>query len=532
MPALCTGALCLLFVRVWDSVSTPPILTVYGVVLLLLLAGGLALLPILDRETLLTPIPARAAYVSGALAALGLFAAYPGKGITAAYLALLAGVGLVLWMTGRMTVDRFTSLLLLASLCVNLTYISYLRYFDNQHDVYGIGSEVGHMAYLEYFLKNGFRLFPFDPREVFQFYQPPLHPFVSALWVRAQTLVGIGYEQAVENLQLLPVFYTSVIQVALYRILKDLRLKGAAFAIPMLLLAFLPGMVIFSGAINNDMMSAMFSVLAFRYALAWYRDARLVVILKAALCVGFAMMAKLSGVLVAPAIAFLFLVKFIQSDGKRPFVFGQVFLFGCVSVPLGLWWEVRNLLRFDMPITYIHKISVLQTQYIRDNSIINRLLDFSGGQLVNPYLSFQGMNLDKNIFLALVKSALFDEVHMGKCPSLDRAAPYLFVGGIFLALAAFVLFCWMLTRESESVGRIERYYLGIAFFTGMASYVAFCFQYPFVCTQSFRYVIPAFFVCLIGVGVFLQGEKKRPYLPQKRAKRVVKPLAHAGTEEK
>jgi len=185
-----------------------------------------------------------------------------------------------------------------------------------------------------------------------------------------------------------------------------------------------------------------------------------------------------------------------------------------------------------MPITYIHKISVLQTQYIRDNSIINRLLDFSGGQLVNPYLSFQGMNLDKNIFLALVKSALFDEVHMGKCPSLDRAAPYLFVGGIFLALAAFVLFCWMLTRESESVGRIERYYLGIAFFTGMASYVAFCFQYPFVCTQSFRYVIPAFFVCLIGVGVFLQGEKKRPYLPQKRAKRVVKPLAHAGTEEK
>lgn len=113
----------------------------------------------------------------------------------------------------------------------------------------------------------------------------------------------------------------------------------------------------------------------------WYREQTAKNIVKAALCIGLGMMTKISVGLIAPAVAILFFMALVQNRKNIANRLGQMCLFGVICCPLGLWWSVRNYLRFGVKPNYVPSLSNADVQYIGDLTAKHRLTDFSFSQI-------------------------------------------------------------------------------------------------------------------------------------------------------
>ena len=151
------------------------------------------------------------------------------------------------------------------------------------------------------------------PRGHWQFYHPPLHHMISALWLwLSEHVFGISNAAAQESLQTLSLFYAMAIVITAYRILRHFRLEGIALYVPLAVVAFHPSFILFSGSINNDALSVVFILGAVLWTLKWYEKQTWEGIVKIALCIGLGMMTKLSAAMVAIPVAAVFLVVALE----------------------------------------------------------------------------------------------------------------------------------------------------------------------------------------------------------------------------
>ena len=97
-----------------------------------------------------------------------------------------------------------------------------------------------------------------------QNYHPPLHYLISAAWLKVQTLLAGSefYACAVENIQILTLFYSSAAMLVSRSLFRLLGLKGRGLVAAMAVVAFHPSFIILSGSVNNDMLSVLFSLLS------------------------------------------------------------------------------------------------------------------------------------------------------------------------------------------------------------------------------------------------------------------------------
>ena len=187
------------------------------------------------------------------------------------------------------------------------------------------------------------------PREIWQFYQPPLHHIIAGLWLRFLNLFGFEFIRLAEGVQVLTLFYSCSCTIIFWRILGELKVKGSAKLVAFLIMAFNPSFVIFSGSINNDILSITFMLAAMLYTIRWYNNRSFKNIICLAFTIGLSMMSKLSGALIAPAVAVVFLyclVKHFKAEYKK--LLPQFFVFGLICIPLGLWWSIRNFILFKI----------------------------------------------------------------------------------------------------------------------------------------------------------------------------------------
>lgn len=129
-----------------------------------------------------------------------------------------------------------------------------------------------------------------------QNYHPPLHYLISAAWLKVQTLLAGSefYACAVENIQILTLFYSSAAMLVSRSLFRLLGLKGRGLVAAMAVVAFhrrsssLP-------AASTTICSACCSPCCRCWpAVRWYREPTLPRILCVALAVGLGMMTKLS----------------------------------------------------------------------------------------------------------------------------------------------------------------------------------------------------------------------------------------------
>ncbi|MDO5559011.1 MAG: glycosyltransferase family 39 protein [Oscillospiraceae bacterium] len=395
-------------------------------------------------------------------------------------------------------------------------YVLYTTIYERQHDAGSFDGGSGHAGYIGYLLSN--HMLPdFDVRDVWQFSHPPLHHTISALWIGlSEKIFGISPEAAQESIQTLTLFYAMAIIITSYRILRYFRVNGAALYIPLAVIAFHPSFTMFSGSINNDVLSVAFMTGAVYCTLRWYDDQSMKNIIKIAICTGLGMMTKLSAALCAPPIAIVFLVIFIKkfrTDAKK--LTGQFISFAAVCVPLGLWFEIKNYIAYGIPITYVNKLDKNIMQYIGDQSYISRITDFSAASfnsVFEQWLSADengiqyGYN-EHNPLIALLKNSIFGEYinENALCNNvlIIYVCRILFWTAVILAAFALISMIIMCFRKCRMKSLLKVFF--ISFYTIMiANFYKMAADYPFTCTLNFRYITPTVITGALFTGLLIQ----------------------------
>lgn len=412
---------------------------------------------------------------------------------------------IVLLVTKQMTVKLGIFIIIVCGLGLRFIYILYTSIETRQQDVHSFGGVDGHAAYIEY-IYNNLRLPDFNPKDRFQFYHPPLHHIISAVFLKFIDFTGATWEKAKESLQFLTLFYSGCHLIFTFRLFREIKLKGISLLVAILIIAANPTMIILSGSINNDMLSICLMQCAIYYAVIWFKTPTLSNIIKLAIFIGLGMMAKLSVVFIAPAVALLFFTKLISKNQKIKEVLYQFFVFGLISVPLGLWWGVRNFILYKLPFTYVPTLGVGSHQYIGDYNVFERLFDFSFYQFKSVCVAWGEPYFEHNIFIGLLKTSVFGEQTLSSTNAVFyKFAEAMFYINLIIVIIALISMVILLIKRATDCEYPYKVFFTVLYITFVFSYIQFCFAYPHTCTQNIRYVTPSIWIGAMAIGLTIQN---------------------------
>lgn|GEM_PF-364265 len=441
-------------------------------------------------------------------------------------LIVLGILACLIWMSKRMDNKKIILFLFVAAFFVRLIYIIITRIGIRQNDVYP-DSSTGHYAYIKYFYDGGSIFFDFDPQEKYQFYHPPLWYMLAALWVRIQTTLGFSYDRAFEGVQLLSLFFSMGVVITVFDILKKFNLSPAALICGFSVIAFYPADILMGGSINNDAMAVFFMFLAFDIALRWYYSSKMSDAVALALVIGIGMSSKLSAAICAFPIAFLMLVKLAKTKEKKK-TFLQLLLFGVICVPLGLWWTVLNIVRWDMPLGYIPTPG--ENLSVANYSLIKRVIDifpFGALMVYKGHFEYDPAG-EFNMFSALVKTSLYGEFRFFipyddnwhrrcgyfLCVCLYRMNIINLVMSFFAGLAAFFKGSTLKIKDKVSYKipsiRIAFshdaaiWFVELIFIVNILSYIKMNLDYPYWSTMNFRYTEGLMLVRAVNLALLVE----------------------------
>lgn len=430
---------------------------------------------------------------------------------------VLASYAVVFYKNIRISDREIIFLIFAFGFVFRLVYGIATDYYVRQHDL-DVGYATGHWGYIRR-LYFGEGLPNENILHSWQFYQPPLWHSLCAFFLKIQTFFKIPIENAFENLQMISLFCSSSVMLLSHKLFKMFGLEKIPLYIACGIVAFHPTLIILSASINNDIISIALSLLSVIIALKWYRNPDFKTIIMLALSIGLSMAAKLSGGLVSLAIAMLFVIRLFGKKYKNKLnLIGQFSVFGIICVPLALWWQIRNLIFFNVPITYVPKLSETSNQYIGFRSIFERFFDFSSlSESIYPLrvVSYQNFEyFEYNIPLAALKTSVFGEYYIGQNSTFTLIfANVLFWTAFVIALSSVIGAFYMLFRiiKDKNNGEIipsEYIFTLVCTLTLIISYVKFCFDFPHFCTMDFRYITLTVVFAALYIALLLKDVSK------------------------
>lgn len=402
---------------------------------------------------------------------------------------------------------------------LRLIYILYTAVYTRQHDVVDFGTGEGHAGYIEYLFEHK-ALPDFDPRSVWAFFQPPLHHFISVIMMKVSIFCGTTYRQAQENIQVLTFFYMCTLLLACYFICKETGLKKTGMGLAMMLVSFHPIFILFSGSINNDALSLMLSVFALYFVILWYKKPGFLTIILLGLSIGLSMMAKLSGGIVAPAVACLFIMKTwsvyreskIQKSWKSMGnLIVQFAAFAIVTFPTGLWWSVRNMLKFSMPLNYIPPVG----EQLEHSSFFSRVFDVRMHSVYAAMKNSGDVYDEYNTILALIKTSLFGEYNYGlEWKLITPFATILFASALILIVYGLAATITQTVSKKSTLLTEWRVLFAVLYVSLLVSYFSFSLGYNNFSAQDFRYIALSIVVEAILIGLFADDLKENAARPK------------------
>ena len=401
---------------------------------------------------------------------------------------------------------RGVRLAVLAGCLMRLFYVIFSTIYDRQYDIGMIDLDAGHtvtgghLAYIQYLFENG-HLPDFDPTTVYQFNHPPLHHAISALWLKFASLFLKDTAVLEESLQAVPFVCSLLILAVLLRIVRRFPVEEKTVCFLMTLFAFHPALVLLSGSVNNDCMSLLLTLLCVDAAMAWSRRPGAGNAVRIALAIGFGMMAKQNVAEMAFPIAFVFSYELIRRwrEGglsKAKELFGQFALFGVISIPLGMWFYVRNMILYKMPLVWIYTLPEDSWQYTGDVSVIHRFLWPVPSEMVDNLLHFR-LGCGYNVWMQIIRTSVLGEWDMADVGRGVKAlAVLLMLTGAALAAAAFVSFLSVFVFRIGRAGKAgrgailtaDRILFVSGYFVNLLFYLKFAYDYPQECSMHFRYI--------------------------------------------
>lgn len=415
--------------------------------------------------------------------------------------------------------DIFILLIAFIGILIRLIYIAHTKYDVRQHDSVSIQYDEGHLAYIWYWFDN-FRLPDFDPRKYWQFYQPPLHHIIAAIWLKLNAMTGLDLMTAVENIQILTTFYSCMTVYFCYKIFNELGISGKGLVAAFTIVCLHPTLILMSGSINNDILCIMLGMTVILSTIRWYKSPELKKIILIAVLLGLTMMTKTSGALLAPAIAFVFAYRFVRwsAEGikKKSYLktidlLKQFAAFLCISVPLGMWWGIYCNIRFKVPFGYVPKLPKELDQYIGRYSVWDRFFDFNPNQFASVFENWGRPSFEHNIIIAILKTSLFGEYDFSQTTAaVVLPATFAFWANCAVVVISVVAMIYVCFKRYPEVDAVIKVFLGLVYAVAMGSFIKFCFVFAHTCTMDFRYIVPTMIVGSIAIGLMINElDKKR-----------------------
>lgn len=369
----------------------------------------------------------------------------------------------------------------------------------------------GHLGYVYHLYTNG-KLPDMDPTTAYEFYQPPLHYAVSAVFLKAFRLLGLlpsDREALEETLQVLPMIYSSLTIVFIYKITKQMKLSLEARLTAVCFAGFLPYSVMLGAALNNDPLAILLMVMCIYFTFKWYEKPDLKGILIMALCIGGAMMTKISAGLIAPAMAVMMLHRAWRDRKQWTVYLKQFVCFGLIAFPMGLGHSIYNFIRYRMPIGYIADLSEDSEQFIGMHDKWSRFFDFSQA-FDFLFVRFDYINdfADYNIPVALIKFATFGESRYYQATRLTHilGTGMFWTNAVLFALMAAALVIWCFFRDGRMMQKI---FMLTAAMVTLYLYMKTCIRYTHVCTMNIRYIMCTVYVGCIVIAAAASGLQER-----------------------
>ena len=431
--------------------------------------------------------------------------------------AVVIGYGIYLKKTQRLTNEALIVLVFVLGFVLRLGYVLYTDITVRQNDVFSFTEgeyNLYHSGYILY-VRDTFSIPDADVRLLGQFYHPPFHYYVCAVFLRAYELFLPDGTHNYDALQALSFLWTQYAVLMLYKCIKRLGIRKEDYLVTAAVISAFPTFTLLSGSVNNDILSILLFFTAFFFGLKWYQDGGWKNIILSSLATGFGMMTKLSIGLIAFPLGFLFIVKLIKdlhNKEVRTVSVLNLAAFGAISVPLGLWFQIRNYLLYGVPVTYVLKSDNIY-QDISRFSPAQRLFGFYNLPIVDYYINLgSDGNQDYNIFITQVKTALFGEENYRDDLLMSMAGYALLIVFLFMILiaaAGLVRVVIMLIKTRRSWEDLSMIILAAA---ELISIITFSLKYPHICSMNFRYATPlvlcgAVFYCRIH-DIKLKGENK------------------------
>ena len=402
----------------------------------------------------------------------------------------------------------FILLIMVGSMAFRFLYMLYTSVYDMQHDIGTPTENYGHLGYIAYLMQNR-HLPDFDVREAFQFWHPPLHHLTSAVFLSLCWKILPFTQGNWEPLQLLPFLYITITIWIIYKMLKIWNIDEKALYFTMLIIAFHPRIITLSGSVNNDTLCVMFSFLAFYLTLLWYQNPDYKLIIGSAVSIGLAMSAKGSAAVIAFPMAFLFLINFIK---RKKEVFFQLLLFGVISLPMGMWWYLRNHILFGVPLNYIYYMSTDFIGYLGNVPIWERIFNFDPHyyNFQNLYLQFEGKYTDINPIIGLLKTTVFGQWHFNYNTLIKVFACPLLVVWVYLVFVTLCAIPSFLKRNQKLF--VPNVSILLLFVVQFVIYYKFCLDYPFVWSMDFRYTLPLLLCHSVLIAHYIKEKPFNQYL--------------------
>ena len=352
-------------------------------------------------------------------------------------------------------------------------YIFKTSIYIRQHDVLGI-LDNGHLAYIY----NLFATHHLPLTNEWQFYHPPLWHFIGATWLHINSFFNGSIKYALEGIQIFSLLFSSFIMIVVDRICEKIKLSDNNRNLVNILFAVHPFLILMSGHINNDILLIFLQMLIILLLFNYHENKSIKNIIYLALATGFCVMTKMNGALMAVPILFVFIKELIDiiknNKSKIKLFFVKMFIFGFISLPIGLWYQIRNLILFSS-----NKVPPPgDWLYTGDHSIVSRFLTINFNELTN----FAKMDYDYNVPAFLIKSSLFGEYSYENVGVL--ALNMVFINTLLIVMSIVFIFLYLKRKKYNTFMNV----LFITWIINVVSIIIYNFEYPYACSMDFRFI--------------------------------------------
>ena len=388
-------------------------------------------------------------------------------------------------------------IIMILGILIRAMYIIYTPITERQHDVYSINDQ-GHLGYIYTIYQTG----KLPDTNSIQFYHPPLFHLIAAGWLKVNDIFNVELDRSIEGIQIITAIFSSLIMLVSYRIVEKIEIKNIYKILIMAVMAFHPTFIILAGSINNDVLMILLSFYIILYLIKWNDDPNIKNTIILAIITGCAVMTKVSGAIMAVPIMYTFIRKIFEihktEKDKLLRLFGKFLLFGVISLPLGLWHPIRNLMLFNQKIGWV--LLPADGLYVGQYSFFERFLTISFKEMFGyTYCVLPGYH---NIFSYIVKTSILGEFAYNNSIGI-YVALFKIINLIIISTTAICIFILLKKIKKISNNSFVTKILLITFFMNIASYYHFNIKYPYLCTMDFRYIVPTIFTGIATICMVL-----------------------------